>query len=94
MVWYNGRRAVEDVEKTNGIKISLQQLLPDLKPQRPVWELTQDKKSIAWTPRDYSFRVKAYSIYRVTIEATGLSDSFGGIITGFQLIYVDRMEEG
>lgn len=94
MVWYNGRRAVEDVEKTNGIKISLQQLLPDLKPQQRVWELTQDKNSIAWTPRDYSFRVKAYSIYRVTIEATGLSDSFGGIITGFQLIYVDRMEEG
>ncbi|MDH7800966.1 MULTISPECIES: hypothetical protein [unclassified Rhizobium] len=56
--------------------------------------MAQDKNNIAWTPRDYSFRVKAYSIYRVTIEATGLSDSFGGIITGFQLIYVDRMEEG
>ncbi len=81
------------MEKTNGIKISLQQRLPDLKPQRPVWELTQDKNSIAWTPKEYSFRVKAYSIYRVTIEATGLSDSFGGIITGFQLIYVDRVEE-
>ncbi|MGV1989769.1 TadE/TadG family type IV pilus assembly protein [Agrobacterium sp. 22-221-1] len=94
MVWYNGRRAAEDVEKTNGIKISLQQLLPDLQPQQRVWELTQDKKSIAWTPREYILRVKAYSIYRVTIEATGLSDSFGGIITGFQLIYVDRMEEG
>ncbi|CUX18123.1 conserved exported hypothetical protein [Agrobacterium deltaense Zutra 3/1] len=94
LVWYNGRRAVEDVEKTNGIEISLQQLLPDLKPRQRVWELTQDKNSIAWTPREYSFRVKAYSIYRVTIEATGLSDSFGGIITGFQLIYVDRMDEG
>ncbi|WP_333898768.1 hypothetical protein [Agrobacterium pusense] len=55
--------------------------------------MTQDKNSIAWTPKEYSFRVKAYSIYRVTIEATGLSDSFGGIITGFQLIYVDRVEE-
>ncbi|WP_244555767.1 hypothetical protein [Agrobacterium salinitolerans] len=55
--------------------------------------MTQDKNSIAWTPKEYGFRVRAYSIYRVTIEATGLSDSFGGIITGFQLIYVDRMEE-
>lgn len=94
MVWYNGRRAVEAVEKTNGIKVSLQQRLPKLGPQQRVWELSQDKDSIAWTPREYSFRVRDYSIYRVTIEATGLSDSFGGIITGFQLIYVDRMDEG
>lgn len=93
VVWYNGRRAIQDVEKTNGIRISLQQRRPDLKSVQKVMELTQDKNQIIWTLQTYKFSVKSYSIYRLTIEAVGLSDSFGGIITGFQLRYIDRMDD-
>ncbi|MDZ7925648.1 MAG: pilus assembly protein, partial [Agrobacterium sp.] len=93
LVWYNGRQAIQDSEKTNGIRIWLQQVRPDLKIREKVLDLSQRKGEILWTWKAYPFTVKAYAIYRVTIEATGLSDSFGGIITGFQLVYVDRMEE-
>lgn len=84
-------------EKTNGIDVKLQQLRPKLGEVRPVFNMRQGPgmpdaidQPIRWRYYQKKFTVDTYSIYRLTIEASGLSDSFGGIITGFELKYIGR----
>jgi hypothetical protein len=84
-------------EKTNGIDIKLQQLRPKLGEVKQIFDMRQGSgmpdavdQTIRWRYYQKKFTVDTYSTYRLTIEASGLSDSFGGIITGFELKYIGR----
>lgn len=44
---------------------------------------------VFWERRSYSITVDTYSVYKLTIAAGGKSDSIGGIITAFEVKYVD-----
>ncbi|KJF70105.1 hypothetical protein [Agrobacterium arsenijevicii] len=93
-VWYNGRRkelaGVADPKLTNGIAVSLQRLLPQLSEPKTIFDMSQDKSSIKWKQYRENITVDTYSMYKLTIAAAGLSDSVGGIITGFELKYIGR----
>lgn len=100
-VWYNGRKSsfnnVKSAELTNGIDISLQPLLPQSGAVKTIFQMKQGPgmknaidQVIRWRQYREQITVDTYSIYRLTIAASGLSDSFGGIITGFELRYIGR----
>lgn len=85
-VWYNGRN--EAYGGTNDIDIFLQLQRPKLGPEKKIIEMAQTGK-VFWERRSYSITVDTYSVYKLTIAAGGTSDSFGGIITAFEVKYVD-----
>ncbi len=84
-------------EQTNGIDITLQQLRPQLGAERRVFNMRQGPgmedavdQPIKWRYYQKKFSVETYSLYKLTIAASGFSDSYGGIITGFELRYIGR----
>lgn len=106
-VWYNGRKShfkdpsnpgrLITAEQTNGIDVTLQQLLPQLGAVKPVFNMRQGPgmenpvdQAIKWRYYQKKFTVDTYSVYKLTIAASGFSDSVGGIITGFELRYIGR----
>ncbi|HCD82295.1 MAG TPA: hypothetical protein DEQ45_00430 [Agrobacterium sp.] len=85
-VWYNGRN--DAYGGTNDIDIFLQVQRPQLGPEKKIIEMSQ-KGKVFWERRSYSITVDTYSVYKLTIAAGGKSDSIGGIITAFEVKYVD-----
>nr|WP_295983309.1 pilus assembly protein [uncultured Agrobacterium sp.] len=85
-VWYNGRN--DAYGGTNDIDIFLQVLRPKLGSEKKIIEMAQ-KGKVYWERRSYSITVDTYSVYKLTIAAGGKSDSLGGIITAFEVKYVD-----
>ncbi|TRB03088.1 pilus assembly protein [Rhizobium rhizogenes] len=85
-VWYNGRN--DAYGGTNDIDIFLQLQRPQLGPEKKIIEMAQ-KGKVFWERRTYSITVDTYSVYKLTIAAGGKSDSLGGIITAFEVKYVD-----
>ncbi len=88
---------MKSAELTNGIDISLQPLLPQSGAVKTIFQMKQGPgmknaidQVIRWRQYREQITVDTYSIYRLTIAASGLSDSFGGIITGFELRYIGR----
>lgn len=84
-------------EQTNGIDVTLQQLRPQLGVVKEVFNMRQGPgmenaidQAIKWRYYQKTFAVDTYSVYKLTIAASGLSDSVGGIITGFELRYIGR----
>lgn len=87
-VWYNGRNPA--YEGSNRIDIILQKTRPEkIKPEKII-SMAQDKNSIKWDLFKYQIDVKEYSIYNLTIAAAEKDDSVGGIITSFNIKYIDR----
>ncbi len=85
-VWYNGRN--DAFGGTNDIDVFLQPLRPQLGPEKKIIEMGQTGK-VFWERRSYAITVDTYSVYKLTIAAGGKSDSLGGIITAFEVTYVD-----
>nr|WP_149742706.1 pilus assembly protein [Rhizobium sp. NFACC06-2] len=85
-VWYNGRN--DAYGGTNDVDISLQVLRPKLGSEKKIIAMAQ-KDKVYWERRSYSITVDIYSLYKLTIAAGGKSDSLGGIITAFEVTYVD-----
>lgn len=87
-VWYNGRNPA--YEGSNEVYVSIQQTRPTLGLEKKVIVMAQNKNEIAWKKYSFTWSVSEYSVYYLTIGAGGKNDSVGGIITSFQLKYVDR----
>ncbi|MCZ7930976.1 pilus assembly protein [Agrobacterium leguminum] len=88
-VWYSGRN--KDYEGSNDIEISLQLLRPQMGPERKIIQMSQKANEIRWERRSYKVTVDTYSLYKLSIAAAGKSDSLGGIITAFEVTYLDSL---
>ncbi|MFJ1311965.1 pilus assembly protein [Agrobacterium tumefaciens] len=88
-VWYNGRN--RDYEGSNDIEISLQVLRPQTGPAKKIIQMSQKADEIRWERRSYKVTVDTYSLYKLSIAAAGTSDSLGGIITAFEVTYLDSL---
>jgi hypothetical protein len=88
-VWYNGRN--QNYEGSNDIDISLQVLRPQLGPDKKIIQMRQKANEIRWERRSYNITVDTYSLYKLSIAAAGKSDTLGGIITAFEVTYLDSL---
>jgi hypothetical protein len=86
-VWYNGRN--QNYEGSNDIDISLQVLRPQMGVEKKIIQMSQKANEIRWERRSYEVTVDTYSLYKLSIAAAGTSDSLGGIITAFEVTYLD-----
>jgi hypothetical protein len=86
-VWYNGRN--QSYEGSNDIDISLQVLRPQMGVEKKIIQMSQKANEIRWERRSYEVTVDTYSLYKLSIAAAGTSDSLGGIITAFEVTYLD-----
>ncbi|MOA33653.1 hypothetical protein D3C78_1549650 [compost metagenome] len=88
-VWYSGRN--KEYEGSNDIEISLQLLRPQMGPEKKIIQMSQKANEIRWERRSYKITVDTYSLYKLSIAAAGKSDSLGGIITAFEVTYLDSL---
>lgn len=88
-VWYNGRN--NDLEGSNEISVSLQKLMPSQEPEQRIITMAQGSGRVKWDYYSYDITVNEYSLYDLKIAAGGRSDGRGGIISSFQVQYIDSL---
>ncbi|MEN0000750.1 MAG: hypothetical protein AAF940_07690 [Pseudomonadota bacterium] len=85
-LWYFGRL---NNTSTNGIRVSIEGARNENPIAKQTMIETASNARDGWLYHQFEFTIDHYEIYKVYLEAVGTSDSFGGIINGFKLIYVD-----